>query len=40
MVMSLKGLGPEKDYADEGQQHIKKTDPSSRERGRPKKTRP
>jgi hypothetical protein len=26
MVKSPKGLGPEKDYAGEGQQHIQKTD--------------
>jgi hypothetical protein len=26
MVTSTKGLGPEKDYAGEGQQHIQKTD--------------
>jgi hypothetical protein len=26
------GHGPEKDYAVEGQQHIQKTDPSSRQR--------
>jgi hypothetical protein len=32
MVASLKGLGPEN--AGKGQQHIKKTDPSSRQRGR------
>jgi hypothetical protein len=31
---------PERDYADEGQQHTQKTDPSSRQRGRPTKTRP
>jgi hypothetical protein len=30
----------EKDYAGEGQQHIQKTDPSSRQRGRHRKTRP
>jgi hypothetical protein len=40
MVTSPKGLGPEKDYAGEGQQHIQKTDLSSRQRGRPTKTRP
>jgi hypothetical protein len=39
MVMSLKGLGPEKEYAGEGQQHMQKTDPSSRQRGRPTKSR-
>jgi hypothetical protein len=32
--------GHDKDYAGEGQQHIQKTDPSSRQRGRPTKTRP
>jgi hypothetical protein len=37
---SLKGLGSEKDCAGEGKQHIQKTDPSSRQRGRPTKTRP
>jgi hypothetical protein len=31
---------PEKDYAGEGKQHIQKRDPSSRQRGRPRKTRP
>jgi hypothetical protein len=30
MVMSLKWLGPEKGYAGENQQHIQKTDSSSR----------
>jgi hypothetical protein len=35
MVLSPKELGPEKDCAGKGQQHIKKTDPSSRQRGRP-----
>jgi hypothetical protein len=35
-----KGLGPEKDCAAEVQQHIQKADPSSRQRGRPTKTRP
>jgi hypothetical protein len=34
------GLGPEKDYdGGEGQQHIKNIDPSSRQIGRPTKTR-
>jgi hypothetical protein len=33
MVASPKGLGPEKDCAGKGQQHIQKTDPSSRLRG-------
>jgi hypothetical protein len=36
MVTSPKGLGPEKDYVGEGQLHIQKTDPSSRQRGRPR----
>jgi hypothetical protein len=40
MVTIPKGLGAERDYAGEGQQHIKKTDPSSCQRGRPTKTRP
>jgi hypothetical protein len=35
-----KGLGPEKDYTGEGQQHVKKTVSSSLQRGRPTKTRP
>jgi hypothetical protein len=35
MVTSAKGLGPEKDYAIEGQQHIQKTDLSSRQRRSP-----
>jgi hypothetical protein len=39
VVTSLKGLGSEKDYAGEGQQHIQKTDPSSRQRGRSRKTK-
>jgi hypothetical protein len=29
MVSSPKGLGPEKDCAGKGQQHIQKTDPTS-----------
>jgi hypothetical protein len=37
MVASTKGLGPEEDYVGKTQQHIKKTDPSSRQRGRPTK---
>jgi hypothetical protein len=37
MVTSPKGLGPKKDYAGECQQHIQKTDPSFRHRGRPQK---
>jgi hypothetical protein len=36
MVTSSKGHGPEKDYAGEDQQHIQKTDPFSRQRGRPR----
>jgi hypothetical protein len=32
-----KGLGTKKDYAGECQQHIQKTDTSSRQRGRPQK---
>jgi hypothetical protein len=39
-VARSKGLGPEKDCAGEDQQHIQKTDPFSRQRGRPTKTRP
>jgi hypothetical protein len=35
MITSVKGLGPEKDYTGEGQQHIQKTDQSSRQRGHP-----
>jgi hypothetical protein len=34
-----KGLGPEKDCAGKGQHHIQKTDPSSRQRGRPTKNK-
>jgi hypothetical protein len=30
MITSPLGLGPEKDYAGEGQQHIQKPDPSER----------
>jgi hypothetical protein len=37
MITSPKGVGPEKDYAGEGQQHIQKTDSSYRQRGRPHK---
>jgi hypothetical protein len=33
MVTSSKGLGPEKEYAGEGQPHKQQTDPSSRQRG-------
>jgi hypothetical protein len=32
--------GPEKDCTGKGRQHIQKRDPSSRQRGRPTKTRP
>jgi hypothetical protein len=34
MVTSPKGVGSDKDYAGEGQQHIQKTNPSSRQKGR------
>jgi hypothetical protein len=34
MVASPKGVGPDKDYAGEDQQHIQNTDPSPRQRGR------
>jgi hypothetical protein len=34
MVTRPKGLGPKKDYAGKGQQHIQKTDPPSRQRER------
>jgi hypothetical protein len=37
MVTSPRGLGPEEEYAGEGHQHIQKTDPSSSQRGRPRK---
>jgi hypothetical protein len=39
MVMSPKGLGLEKKCAGEGQQHILKTDTSSRQKGCSIKTR-
>jgi hypothetical protein len=39
MVTSPKGFGPEKDYIGEGQQHIQKTDPSSRQKGAPQKNK-
>jgi hypothetical protein len=39
MVISLKGLKSENDYADEGQQHKQKKDPSSRPRDRPNKNK-
>jgi hypothetical protein len=39
MVASTKGLGPEKDCADKGQQHIQKTDLSFRQRGRSTKNK-
>jgi hypothetical protein len=35
MVTCPKGLGSEKDYTDEGQQHIQKTDPSLVRKGAP-----
>jgi hypothetical protein len=38
MVTSPKGLGSEKDYAGDDQQHLQKTDPSSRQGGGPTKT--
>jgi hypothetical protein len=34
---STKKLGHEKDYAGEGQKHLQKTDPSSRQRGAPQR---
>jgi hypothetical protein len=37
MITSPKRLGPEKDYAGKGQQHLQKTDLSSRQRGPPQK---
>jgi hypothetical protein len=37
MVASPKGLGPEKDCAGNGQQHVQMTDPSFHQRGRPTK---
>jgi hypothetical protein len=40
MAMSPTGLGPENDCAGEDQQQLKITDPSSRQRGRPKSTNP
>jgi hypothetical protein len=40
MVASPTGLGPENDYASEGQQQLKTTDPSSRQRERPTSTNP
>jgi hypothetical protein len=36
-ISNPKRLGPKKDYAGECQKHIQKTDPSSRQRGRPQK---
>jgi hypothetical protein len=39
VVARTKGLGPEKDCASKGQQHVQKTDPSSRQRGRPTKNK-
>jgi hypothetical protein len=38
MVVSPMGFGPENDCAGEGQQHIQKIDPSSRQRERPTST--
>jgi hypothetical protein len=38
-VASPKGLGPKKDCTGKGQRHIQKTNPSSRQRGRPTETR-
>jgi hypothetical protein len=35
-----KGLGPENICAGKGQLHIQKTNPTSRQRGRPTRTRP
>jgi hypothetical protein len=40
MVASPNGLEPKKDCAGKGQQYIQKTYPSSRQRGRPIRTRP
>jgi hypothetical protein len=40
MVASPKEFGPEKDFAGKVQQHIQKKGLSSRQRGRPTKTRP
>jgi hypothetical protein len=40
MVASPTGLGPENDCAGEGQQQLYTTDPSSRQRERPKSTNP
>jgi hypothetical protein len=37
MIARPKGLGPEKYCADEDQQHVQKTEPFSRHRGRPRK---
>jgi hypothetical protein len=37
MVASTKALGPQEDYAGKDPQHIQKTNPSSRQRGRPTK---
>jgi hypothetical protein len=36
----LRWPGPEKDCAGKGQQYIQKTDPTSRQRGSPTRTRP
>jgi hypothetical protein len=40
MVACPKLLGPETDCAGKGQQQLQTTDPSSRQRGRPKATNP
>jgi hypothetical protein len=40
MATSPTGLGPENDCAGEGQLQLLTTDPSSRQRGRPKSTNP
>jgi hypothetical protein len=37
VTLRVVGGGPKKDCSGEGQQHIQKTDPSSRQRGRPAK---
>jgi hypothetical protein len=39
MVSNPKGLGPDNDCAGEGQQQLQTTDPSSRQRERPKSTK-
>jgi hypothetical protein len=40
MATSLTGLGPENDYADEGQRQLLTTDPTSRQGERPTSTNP